>query len=129
MSTWDLQTVEKNLKLAFSNNSETQLLKVLKKTSFLFYELFSIKYGISPNFPEISCSGKFRCDFAWLNDNSGGPECVLVEVKKPEMKLFTKKNEPSSELYHSIEQVKSWDRYFKENPFEKKTNFWSNLKI
>lgn len=123
MSTWNLQNVEKGLKKAFSDNSETQLLEVLKNNSFLFYELYSRKYGISPNFAEISFGGKFRCDFAWLNDNSGGPEWVLVEVEKPEMKLFTKKNEPTFELNHSIEQVKSWDRYFKGNPLEKKRIF------
>ena len=83
MSTWNLQNVEKDLKKAFSNNSETQLLEILKNNSFLFYELYSRKYGISPNFAEISFGGKFRCDFAWLNDNSDGPEWVLVEVEKP----------------------------------------------
>ena len=123
MNTWNLQKVEKDLKKAFSDNSETQLLEILKNNSFLFYELYSRKYGISPNFAEISFGGKFRCDFAWLNDNSGGPEWVLVEVEKPEMKLFTKNNEPTSELNHSIEQVKSWDRYFNENPLEKKRIF------
>lgn len=89
----------------------------------LFYELYSRKYGIQPVFREINFGGELRCDFAWLNDNSDGPEWVLVEVEKPKMKLFTQKNEPTSELNHAIEQVKSWERYFDENPSEKKRIF------
>lgn len=99
------------------------MLSVLKDNSFLFYELYSRKYGIQPVFREINFGGELRCDFAWLNDNSDGPEWVLVEVEKPKMKLFTQKNEPTSELNHAIEQVKSWERYFDENPSEKKRIF------
>lgn len=46
-----------------------------------------------------------------------------MEVEKPKLKLFTQKNEPTAALNHAIEQIKSWDRYFKENPLEKKRIF------
>ena len=121
--TWDIARVRAELTTAFEENSEQKLLSVLKDNSFLFYELVSRKYGIQPVFREINFGGKLRCDFAWLNDNSDGPEWVLVEVEKPKMKLFTQKNEPTSELNHAIEQVKSWERYFDEYPFEKKCIF------
>lgn len=121
--TWDIARVRAELTTAFEENSEQKLLSVLKDNSFLFYELVSHKYGIQPVFREINFGGKLRCDFAWLNDNSDGPEWVLVEVEKPKMKLFTQKNEPTSELNHAIEQVKSWERYFDEYPFEKKCIF------
>lgn len=124
MTKWDVDKVDTELSRAFANNSETDLLKVLKGNSFLFYELFSRKYGIQPIFHEITF-GPYRCDFAWVNDNSDGPEWVLVEVEKPNIFLFRKNNEPSSELNHAIEQVNSWDRYFLDNPSEKKKNFWS----
>jgi len=123
MSVWNIDNVENDLNKSFENNSEVELLSVLKNNSFLFYELYSRKYGIQPNFMEISFGGKYRCDFAWLNDNSDGPEWVLVEIEKPRMKLFTKKREPSAELNHAIEQVKSWIRYFIENPSEKSRIF------
>lgn len=123
MSFWDIDKTVKDLNKAYENNSETELLKILKSNSFLFYELYSRKYGIQPNFSEISFGGTFRCDFAWLNDNSGGPEWVLLEVEKPKMKLFTKKGEPTVQLNHAIEQVKSWDRYFKTHPLEKNRIF------
>ncbi len=123
MSIYDIEQTEKDLQEAFEKNSEVRLLEILKGNSFLFYELYSRKYGIQPNFSEISFGTKYRCDFAWLNDNSIGPEWVLVEVEKPKMKLFTKQNEPTAELNHAIEQVKSWDGYFRENPLEKKRIF------
>ena len=122
-SPWDIAGVRAELTTAFEENSEQKLLSVLKDNSFLFYELYSRKYGIQPVFREINFGGELRCDFAWLNDNSDGPEWVLVEVEKPKMKLFTQKNEPTSELNHAIEQVKSWDRYFYEHPSEKKHIF------
>lgn len=111
------------MKDAFDANSEVDLLDILKNNSFLFYHLYLRKYGIQPNFSEVSFAGEMRCDFAWLDDNSDGPEWVLVEIEKPKMKLFKMDGDPAMELNHAIEQVKSWDRYFKENPAEKKRIF------
>lgn len=48
---------------------------------------------------------------------------MLLEIEKPNMKFFTKRNEPTSYLNHSMEQVKSWERYFDENPHEKRKIF------
>jgi hypothetical protein len=115
--------IKNELDEAFYSNSETKLLKILKNNSILFYQLYSRKYGIQPNFSEVSFGDKYRCDFAWLNDNSDGPEWVLVEIEKPKMKLFTKKHEPTADLNHAIEQLKSWGRYFDHNPGEKKRIF------
>ncbi|MDP3461944.1 MAG: DUF4263 domain-containing protein [Bacteroidales bacterium] len=123
MNTWDLKKVEIDLEKAFKDNSEVQLLDILKKNSFLFYHLYSRKIAIQPSFSELSFSNEMRCDFAWLNDNSDGPEWVLIEIEKPRMRLFNKNGDPSSELNHAIEQVKSWDRHFRENPMEKKRIF------
>ena len=129
ISTWDISKTERELLAAYDADSEIDLLKVLKGNSFLFYELFSRKYGIQPVFREISFGAKLRCDFAWLNDNSDGPEWVLVEVEKPKMKLFTAAKKPSAELNAAIEQVKTWDRYFMENPLEKKRIFGAVAKF
>lgn len=122
-STWDKTKVAIDLKTAFDNNSEVQLLEILKDNSFLFYELYSRKYGIQPVFREINFGGGLRCDFAWLNDNSDGSEWVLLEVEMPKLELFKKNNEPTQLLNHAFEQVKSWRRYFNENPNEKRRIF------
>lgn len=127
--TWDINKAEKEVRTAFDANSETDLLRVLKDNSFLFYELYSRKYGIQPAFREISFGAKLRCDFAWLNDNSDGPEWVLVEVEKPKMRIFNLDKKPSSELNRAIEQVKTWERYFLENPLEKRRIFGAVAKF
>ena len=45
ISTWDISKTERELLAAYDADSETDLLKVLKDNSFLFYELFSRKYN------------------------------------------------------------------------------------
>jgi hypothetical protein len=126
---WDIRKVETDLQNAFANNSEIELLKILKDNSFLFYHLYSRKGGIHPVFREISFGAKLRCDFAWLNDNSDGPEWVLMELEKPKMRIFNPNGKPSSELNNAIEQVESWQRYFLENPSEKKRIFGAVAKF
>lgn len=111
------------MQIAYNNNSELELLAVLKSNSFLFYQLYDRKYGIQPAFHEVTFGGGLKCDFAWLNDRSGGPEWVLVEIEKPRLKLLNGKAEPSHQLNHAIEQVKSWRRYFNQNPNEKRRIF------
>lgn len=123
LGTWDIVRVESKINKSFKDNSELQLLEILKNNTFLFYELYLRKFTVKPIFSEIIFGNNYRCDFAWLNDNSDGPEWVLVEIEKPKLKLFKKNKEPRAELNHAIEQIKSWDRYFKENPSEKKRIF------
>lgn len=126
---WDIPKVEIDLQAAFDNNSETDLLKVLKDNSFLFFHLYSRKGGIQPVFREISFGAKLRCDYAWLNDNSDGPEWVLIELEKPKMRIFNANGKPTSELNGAIEQVKTWQRYFYENPAEKSRIFGAVAKF
>ena len=94
---WSKESVREGLETAFAEKSEVKLLSILKENSFLFYELYSRKYGIQPAFHEVSL-GNMRCDFAWLNDNSDGPEWVLVEIEKPGINLFTKQGTPTAAL-------------------------------
>ena len=98
---WNIEEVKQQLQEAFKNDSEIDLLKILKQNSFLFYDLFSRKWGVQPIFHEVSF-GKLRCDFLWLNDASSGPEWILVEIEKPQLKLFKKNGEPTYEFSHAI---------------------------
>ena len=66
---WNLAKVKSDLEKAYANNSEEELLTILKDNSFLFYELHSRKFTMQPVFREISFGGELRCDFAWLNDS------------------------------------------------------------
>lgn len=115
--------VKKQLDNAFHNNSEQELLDIIKDNLFLLSSLYSRQWGIQPNFCEVGFGNKFRCDFCWLNDNSDGPEWVIVEIEKPKLKLFTKKVTPTADLNNAIEQVKTWQRYFDKQPHEKSRIF------
>ncbi|WP_445989685.1 Shedu anti-phage system protein SduA domain-containing protein [Chromobacterium haemolyticum] len=126
---FNIEDVRNGLDAAFSGNSEVDLLSTLKGNSFLFYHLYSRKYGIQPNFSEVSFGGGLRCDFCWLNDNSDGPEWVLVEIEKPKLKLFTAGKKPTAEFNGAIEQVRSWSRYFHLNPSEMRRIFGAASKF
>jgi hypothetical protein len=41
MNNWDADDIEDKLNQAFENNSEIELLEILKNNSFLFYYLYS----------------------------------------------------------------------------------------
>lgn len=129
MTHWNYEQVKKKLDFIFNKNSETELLELIKNNSFLLYELYFRKFNIQPAFHEVMLGQKFRCDFVWLNDNSDGPEWVLVEIEKPNLKLFKRDGKPTMELNNAIEQVRSWERYFFDNPNEKKRIFGAVAKF
>ena len=124
---WDVAKVREDIQSAFSKNSERDLLAILKDNSFLFYELVERKYTAQPIFREVSFGGKYKCDFAWLSDRSDYPKWTLVEVEKPDVKLFNKNGYPAQELQNGLEQIKSWIQYFSINTQEKRRIFGSDL--
>jgi hypothetical protein len=126
---WNVDQVEIDLKAAYETGLEIDLLKILKANSFLFYELYKRKWRIHPVFAEVSFGGKYKADFVWLNDDSDGPEWVLVEVEKPRMNLFKGNDYAAAPLNNAIDQMKSWDRYFKSNPLEAKRIFGAVAKF
>lgn len=120
---WNYEHLNSELSQVLAENNERSLLKLIHDNSFLLYDIYSRKYGIQPAFHEVSFGNEFRCDFAWLNDNSDGPEWVIVEIEKPNMRLFNKNGAPSAELNNAIHQVRSWERYFEQFPDEKRRLF------
>lgn len=125
----NIRTIRRSFNAAMRSNSEVQLLSLLKDNSFMFYDLFHRKYGVQPVFREISFGGGLRCDFAWLNDNSDGPEWTLVEVEAPNMRLFNASGKPSKYLTAAIDQVQSWRRYFDRYPAERTRIFGAVMKF
>ncbi|ERL25943.1 DUF4263 domain-containing protein [Leptotrichia sp. HMT-225] len=128
--TWNIEEVERNLEKAFDENSEQKLLDLLKKNTFLFYELVERKYTMQPIFHEVEFGNKYRCDFLWLSDRSDYPQWVLVEIEKPQGTLFNQNKSVSNYLKKGIEQVDNWRRYFAQYPSEKERIFKAkNLKF
>ena len=52
-SPWNIEQVEADLRTAFEENSELELLATIKDNSFLLYELYTRKHGIQPAFREV----------------------------------------------------------------------------
>lgn len=125
---WNIKSVEKDLKNALLTNSEIELRNILNNNTFLFYLLYPLSKN-QPIFKEVSFGNTFRCDFAWLRDNSYGPEWVLMELKSPNMKVFKADGNPTAKLYDAIEQLKKWKRYFDEYPYERKRIFGPVVKF
>jgi hypothetical protein len=79
----------------------------LKAKSFLFYDLYKRKYRIHPVFSEVSFGGVYKTDFVRLNDDSDGPEWVLVEIEKPRMNLFKENDYAAAPLNNATDQMKT----------------------
>ncbi len=106
-----LLKIKAELDSAFKNNSEQELLKILKNHSFLFFELVERKAEETPIFHEIPF-GNYRCDFMWYDRSSYGTHCVLVEIEKPHGKIFTDYSpRPSEHLTRGKTQIEDWRNY------------------
>ena len=125
---WHVDEVETQLRSAYESGLEVELLKVLKGNTFLFYDIFRRKYSPGPVFHEVGF-GNLRCDFAWLNDDSSGPEWTLVEVESPSMPLFRQNGKPSHKLNGALDQVKSWRRHFETYPGDRRQIFGAVAKF
>ena len=75
-----MNNVELELIESYNNNSEVELLSILKNNSFLFYELFRRKKGIQPIFHEVPLGVKYRCDFCWLKDRHLFARACIVQL-------------------------------------------------
>ncbi|WP_341836851.1 Shedu anti-phage system protein SduA domain-containing protein [Chitinophaga pollutisoli] len=104
---WDSESVEKALRHAIVSNDTVELKAVLKDNPFLFIELASRKDFQQPVFRDVRISPDETIDFVWLNDNSDGPEWVLVKITEPSMAVMEGKY-PSQSLSRSIDIVQSW---------------------
>ncbi len=125
---WNADEIEKELQAAYSSGLEIELLKVLRASPVLFYDVFRRSHSSEPVFHEVGFGG-LRCDFAWLNDDSSGPEWVLVEVESPGMKLFRRDGKPSQGLSGALDQVKSWRRHFEKYPSDRSQVFGAVAKF
>jgi len=105
-SIWNVSSLEKELNTSIQKNSKEELIEILKSNSFLFYFIYFRKYGINPPFYDVKI-GDYTFDFCWLNDNSDGPEWVLILILPPGINVLGLNNKPSKELEENIEYINS----------------------
>jgi hypothetical protein len=104
---WEAISVEKLLRNAISSNDTTALKAVLRDNPFLFIELASRKDFQQPVFRDVRICTDNTIDFVWLNDNSDGPEWVLIKIAEPSMAIMEGKY-PSQSLSRAIDVAQRW---------------------
>jgi antiviral defense system Shedu protein SduA len=65
--------------------------------------------------PQKRLGGEFVTDFMICERDSNGNHWKAVELESPGARRFTKKGEPSAELNHAIQQIRSWRRWLTAN--------------
>src|SRR5260370_28237873 len=69
-------------------------------------------------FPEYQIGPRFKCDYMYLTKSSGEWWCVLVEIERPQAKLFRvngKDVKTGSELNLARDQINDWREYLSKN--------------
>jgi hypothetical protein len=66
-------------------------------------------------FSKLPLGNQHVVDFAFARENTPGVTWHLVEIEKPQSRLFTKSGNPSAALSHGLRQILDWKTWFLEN--------------
>ena len=62
--------------------------------------------------PELRGIQSFVPDFMWITSHSGAWFPTLIEIEKPDRKIFTKKGDPYASFTHARQQLADWRSWF-----------------
>lgn len=65
--------------------------------------------------PQFQLGSNYVTDFVVGEKHSFGHEWLLVELKSPKAKMFTKKGDPTAQLTHAIRQIQDWRAWIRKN--------------
>lgn len=71
--------------------------------------------GLSPLYTKVSLGREYEMDFVFFDTGSSGAEWHLVEIERPDVRLFTAKGDPTAHLTHAITQVRRWQLWIEQN--------------
>ncbi|TAL09358.1 MAG: DUF4263 domain-containing protein [Nitrospirae bacterium] len=104
-----IKIVEEFNRILDKHKDEATFQKFIEEHPVMLSRFHAIKLFKKPNI-----LGKLKADFAVLDADKN---LVLIELEKPGIKLFTKKEgQPSSDLIHAYEQVRAWLREYAKHP-------------
>src|SRR5262245_355668 len=66
-------------------------------------------------FSKLPLGNQHVVDFAFARENTPGVTWHLIEIEKPQDRLFTKSGNPSAALSHGLRQILDWKTWFLEN--------------
>ncbi len=72
-----------------------------------------------PHYPEdglvisqLDLGGRYRTDFAYFWQQSGGDFLQLIEIERAAIPVFTKKDEFRGDFNHALQQISDWPDWF-----------------
>lgn len=65
--------------------------------------------------PQFRFGSNHVADFVVGEKHSFGHEWLLVELKSPKAKMFSKKGDPTASLIHAIRQIQDWRSWIRKN--------------
>lgn len=86
-----------------------------KHSHFLFRLAPSTEESVLGMLTKLPISNFNFSDFAIFTVSQGGCKLTLIEIERPNDKLFTKKLTPASKLQTAIGQIHDWDEWLKNN--------------
>ena len=108
------------LELLESNPAECEVQSFLEKHPSLVPG-HSTPSGVTGHFPwlcslitqpELPGRPSYKPDFMWIARHSGGWFPTLIEIEKPDKKIFTKKGYPTSAFSQARSQLNQWRSWF-----------------
>lgn len=106
------QDISEYLRLLDERSAEAKVQAFLAAHPYFFNGL--TRCG-TPLYSRVKFGAEYEADFVFCDPSSYGVEWYFVEIESPASKMFTKKGDPSSPLYHAMEQVRDWQRWIHEN--------------
>ena len=65
--------------------------------------------------PKLPGQQSYRPDFMWIATHSSAWFPTLIEIEKPDKKIFTRSGDPSSEFTHARHQLNQWRSWFSDH--------------
>ncbi len=119
--------IESFAELISKDESEESFQKFLgKNSSFLFRQAISSDESPLGLLAKPPISNFNFADFAIFSVSQGGCHVWLIEIERPNDKLFTKKLTPANKLQTALGQIHDWNEWIKSN---KNTFFNSSFKL
>lgn len=119
---WDVIEAKAVFGSAKTNNNVLMLKDLIKSQPYILRDIASRKDFQQPVFKEVRF-GNHQVDFLWLNDNSGGPEWVLVKLGPSQLPWLDKERKPAAELTEHLDMIREWRHYFEKYPEQKRAVF------
>lgn len=105
--------LEKFDHLLDSSKKETEIQSFLEEYPFLLTSGYYPEGGIVIS--QLPLGADFKVDFAYVVILNGGDFLHLVEIERPDLEMFTSKNEFTQEFNHAVQQIHDWSQWCSEN--------------